>query len=340
MIQNEVVTKKKWMSEKHFLDLLSITHLIPGPNSTEMAIHIGYDQKGWKGLLVAGICFIFPVVIITGVFAYFYALYGKLPEIQAYIYGIQLAIIAVILTAILPLVKKNIKGWFAIMLAIIVCIGAVTGINELLLMLFAGVCVTIYQNKKSNIISNIVPLGLFSLDFSETNQKLFLIFLKIGAILYGSGYVLFAFLETELVKNGCLSQQQLIDVIAVGQFTPGPVFSSVSFIGYQINGFSGLVYATLAIFIPSFALVWSVQPLTNFLKKSVLFSSFLNGLNLASLALIAAVTILMSKYVLIDWKNILIFLCCLIALLKFEKINSAFIVFGGALFGYILSIFF
>lgn len=109
MMQNEVVTKKKWMSEKHFLDLLSITHLIPGPNSTEMAIHIGYDQKGWKGLLVAGICFIFPAVIITGIFAYFYALYGKLPEIQTYIYGIQLAIIAIILTAILPLVKKLLK---------------------------------------------------------------------------------------------------------------------------------------------------------------------------------------------------------------------------------------
>ena len=342
MMQQEVVVKRKWMSEQHFLDLLGATNLIPGPNSTEMAIHIGYDKGGWKGLIVAGLCFILPAVFITGIFAWLYQQYGQLPEVQPFIYGIKPAIIAIIIGAVFPLAKKSVKSTFLAIIGIVVLVLSLLGINEIYLMFGAGLLtMALYyiQNKESTLQS-FIPLAFLQITqspiVSETNTKLFWIFLKIGAILYGSGYVLFAFLDTELVATGLLTRQQLMDAIAVGQFTPGPVFSSVTFIGYQINGLSGAVISTIAIFLPSFVFVALLKPLIKKMRQSRGLSVFLDAVNVASVAIIAAICFTMGKETITNWRTILIALISAFIVFKFKKINSAFIVLGGALLGYIL----
>lgn len=343
MMQNEVVSKRNWMSEQHFLDLLGATNLIPGPNSTEMAIHIGYDKGGWKGLIVAGLCFILPAVFITGIFAWLYKTYGTLPEIQPWIYGIKAAIIAIIIGAVYPLAKRSIKSFFLAFIGSFVLVLSLFGISEIYLMFGAGLLALAFfhiKNQNRNILQSFAPLVFLQITnqnyFSETNIKLFWIFLKIGAILYGSGYVLFAFLDTELVETGLLTRQQLMDAIAVGQFTPGPVFSSVTFIGYQINGVSGAVLSTIAIFLPSFLLVALVNPLMKKLRNSTSLSTFLDAVNVASVAIIAAICITMAKETIIDWRTVLIAITSAIVVFQFKNINSAFIVLGGALLGYVL----
>lgn len=342
MMQQEVVVKRKWMSEQHFLDLLGATNLIPGPNSTEMAIHIGYDKGGWKGLIAAGLCFILPAVFITGVFAWLYQRYGQLPEIQPFIYGIKPAIIAIIIGAVLPLAKKSVKSTFLAIIGIVVLVLSLFNINEIYLMFGAGLLTMglYYIQNKKNTLQSFIPLAFLKITLSpllsETNTRLFWIFLKIGAILYGSGYVLFAFLDTELVATGLLSRQQLMDAIAVGQFTPGPVFSSVTFIGYQINGLSGAVISTIAIFLPSFILVALLNPLMKKMRNAKGLSAFLDAVNVASVAIIAAICLTMGKETITDWRTIIIALVSAFVVFKFKKVNSAFIVFGGTLLGFLL----
>lgn len=344
MMQDEVVTKRKWLSETHFLDLLGATNLIPGPNSTEMAIHIGHEKGGWKGLLVAGLCFILPAVFITGIFAYFYANYGQLPSVQPFIYGIKPAIIAIILAAIYPLAIRSTKTNELRILGILVLIGSILAYNEIFLLFGAGFFMLGYKylQKNKNQGFAILPMAFLSFstsDFSNNlNTRLFLIFLKIGSILYGSGYVLFAFLDAELVKTGLLTRQQLIDAIAVGQFTPGPVFSAVTFIGYQINGISGAVYGTLGIFLPSFLFVALLNPLVKIMRKSDIFGSFLDGVNVAAVAIILAICYVLGKETITDWKTILIALISLVFTFGFKKVNSAIVVLGGSLLGYALSL--
>ncbi|EHQ44200.1 chromate efflux transporter [Myroides odoratus] len=343
MMREEVVVKRKWMDEQHFLDLLGATNLIPGPNSTEMAIHIGYDKAGWKGLIIAGLCFILPAVLLTGVLAYFYKNYGELPQVQPFIYGIKPAIIAIILGAVFPLAKKSIKSLSLGFIGFIVLVASLFGTNEIILMFGAGIFayVLFYINTtKRNTLQSFLPLPfLLSIQntlFTNTNMQLFWIFLKIGAILYGSGYVLFAFLDTELVQTGLLTKEQLIDAIAVGQFTPGPVFSSVTFIGFQINGISGAILSTIAIFLPSFILVALLNPLMKKLRNSKGLSAFLDAVNVASVSLIVAVCITMTRDVLLNWQTLVITLLSGILVFKFKKVNSAFIVLLGALLGYLL----
>lgn len=343
MMRNEVVVKRKWMSEQHFLDLLGATNLIPGPNSTEMAIHIGHDKGGWKGLLTAGICFILPAVFITGIFAMLYRQYGQLPEVQPSIYGIKPAIIAVIIGAIYPLARKSVKSFFLGSTGIIVLIASVFGVHEIYLMFGAGLAALAlfhFRHRNVNTLQNIVPVALLQITqtpfWTATNGQLFWIFLKIGSILYGSGYVLFAFLDTELVATGLLTRQQLLDAIAVGQFTPGPVFSSVTFIGFQINGISGAVISTIAIFLPSFVFVALLNPILKIVRNYKGLSAALDAVNIASVAIIIAVCFEMGKETITDWRTILIAAFSAIMVLKFKKINSAFIVLGGSLLGYLL----
>ncbi|EFK33946.1 MULTISPECIES: chromate efflux transporter [Bacteroidota] len=344
MMQQEVVVKRKWMSEQHFLDLLGATNLIPGPNSTEMAIHIGYDKGGWKGLIFAGLCFILPAVFITGIFAWLYQQYGQLPEVQPFIYGIKPAIIAIIIGAVFPLAKKSVKSTFLAVVGILVLVLSLFGISEIYLMFGAGLLAMAlyYLQDTKNTLQSFIPLAFLQIAqsplLSETNTKLFWIFLKIGAILYGSGYVLFAFLDTELVATGLLTRQQLMDAIAVGQFTPGPVFSSVTFIGYQINGLSGAVISTIAIFLPSFILVALLNPLMKKMRQSKGLSIFLDAVNVASVAIIAAICLTMGKETITDWRTILIAMISAIVVFKFKKINSAFVVIGGALLGYLFNL--
>ncbi|MGZ5197059.1 MAG: chromate efflux transporter [Kaistella sp.] len=345
MMQHEVVTKRKWLTDDHFLDLMGATNLIPGPNSTEMAIHIGHEKGGWRGLIIAGLCFILPAVFITGIFAYLYKKYGELPEVQPFIYGIKPAIIAIILAAIFPLAKKSLKTTTLIIIGVIVLAGSLLKINEIYLMFGAGFLALLLasmRNSKPNSLHSFLPLTLLPITgttlFSATNASLFWIFLKIGAILYGSGYVLFAFLDTELVSTGILTRQQLIDAIAVGQFTPGPVFSSVTFIGYQINGFTGAVVSTVAIFLPSFVFVALLNPIVKRMRNSKLFSAFLDAVNVASVAIIAAVCFEMGRETITDWRTILIAVLSITIAFGFRKLNSAFVVLGGSLVGYLLTL--
>ena len=345
MMREEFITKRKWLTEQHFLDLIGATNLIPGPNSTELAIHIGYEKGGWRGLLIAGLCFILPAVFITGFFAWLYKYYGQLPEVQPFVYGIKPAIIAIILGAVFPLAKKSLKTTELIIIGVLVLIGSLLKINEIYLLFGAGffaLFLAQIRDNKQNSFNSFLPLTFIQITktaiLSATNVNLFWIFLKIGAILYGSGYVLFAFLDTELVSTGFLSRQQLIDAIAVGQFTPGPVFSSVTFIGYQINGFTGAVISTIAIFLPSFVFVALLNPIVRKLRNSKLFAVFLDAVNVASVAIIAAICFDMGKETITDWRTVFIAVLSIVIIFRYTKINSAFVVLGGSLTGYLLTL--
>jgi chromate transporter len=343
MMRQEAVVKRKWMTDQHFLDLVGATNLIPGPNSTEMAIHIGQERCGWKGLVIGGLCFIMPAVLITLCVAWLYKDYGHLPQVQPFVYGIKPAIIAVILAAIYPLALKSLQTVELGIIGIICVILCLVGFSQIIILFGAGFVsmgLAAIRLKKANTLSSFFPFALLQTHgsgfFSPANVGLFLSFLKIGAILYGSGYVLFAFLDSELVAKGIISHQQLIDAIAVGQFTPGPVFSSVTFIGYQVNGINGAVISTIGIFLPSFLFVAFLNPLVRKMRGSKLFSSFLNAVNVASIALILFVCFQLGKDSLTNWREILIAICSAFILFRFQQINSAFIILGGSLTGFLL----
>lgn len=345
MMQHEVVQRRQWLNEQHFLDLMGATNLIPGPNSTEMAIHIGRERAGVRGLVVAGVCFILPAVLITALFAWLYKQYGQLPQVQPFIYGIKPAIIAIILVAIVPLARKSLKGTETALMGLGALVLALAGVNEILVMFGAGFLAlalkAIRSRQLNSGMNGLFPLALLQVlagpsIVSVTNARLFLIFLKIGAILYGSGYVLFAFLDAELVAKGLLTRNVLMDAIAVGQFTPGPVFSSVTFIGYQISGWTGAMLATIAIFLPSFVFVSLVNPLVRKMRNSALFSAFLDAVNVASVAIIVAICYQMGIESITDWRTIFIGILSILVAFSFRKVNSALIVAGGALLGYLL----
>ena len=341
IMKKEVVERRGWMDEQLFLDLVGATNLIPGPNSTELAIHIGHLKGGWRGLIVAGLCFILPAVFITGVLAYFYKLYGQLPQVQPYIYGIKPAIIAVIPAAVYPLAQKALKSTYIAIIAVAVLALSLLHVNEVYLLFGAGIAAVLYyQLQHGNTTNSLIPLSLWQFTNVTTggNLQLFLIFLKIGAVLYGTGYVLFAFLDTELVARGLLNRQQLIDAIAVGQFTPGPVFSSVTFVGYQINGWQGAVAATVGVFLPAFVFVAMLGPVVKALRKSVLFSAFLDAVNAASVAIIISMSITMARETITDWRTAGIMLVSLIIAFGYRQLNTAWLVLGGSVAGYLLSL--
>ncbi len=344
MMQEEFVVKRDWLTEQQFLDLMGATNLIPGPNSTELAIHIGKEKGGWKGMFIAGGLFIFPAFLLSGFFAYLYKQYGQLPQIEPFIYGIKPAIIAIILAAVYPLGKKSLKSKELGIIGALVLVLSFFIQNEILLMFGSGILFLVYhsfKNKNRGTLNSLALLVIAPLPLATTtvvtNGNLFWIFLKIGVILYGSGYVLFAFLDTELVTTGILSRQQLIDAIAVGQITPGPVTSSVTFIGYQINGFWGAIVSTFAVLLPSFVFVALLNPLLKFVRNSNLFSHFLDAVNIASVALIVSVCFIMGRDVITDWKTIFIAVTSLVITFGYKKVNSVAIILIGSLLGYVLT---
>jgi chromate transporter len=344
MMEEELVRKRQWLDQDHFLDLVGATNLIPGPNSTEMTMHCGHLRAGWKGLLVAGLCFILPAVLITGVIAWAYQKYGTLPKVTPFIYGIKPAIIAVIFALVISLGKKALKSFELWAIGTLCVILATCGVNEVLILFGAGALgVLLYLVKqKRQTLKTIVAFALLSnttFTFNASSWKIAWLFLKIGAVLYGSGYVLFAFLDETLVKPGIISKQALVDAIAVGQFTPGPVFSSATFIGWQIGGISGAMAATAGIFLPSFFFVALLNPLVAKLRSSKIMAVFLDTVNVASIALILSICITMCKVSITDWRTICIAVAGFIIAFRFRKLNSAFIVLGGAVMGYILWLF-
>ncbi|HVU94373.1 MAG TPA: chromate efflux transporter [Puia sp.] len=340
MMQREVVDKRRWMDHDHFLDLIGATNLIPGPNSTEMAIHIGQERAGWRGLLIAGACFIGPAVVITAIIAWGYRQYGSLPQVSAFIFGIKPAIIPVILAAALPLAKRALKDAWLWAIAIAALVIGLFGVNEIYVMFGAGACTLLFfaARNRDNTLQGFGPILLQVPAIVVSNARIFFAFLKVGAILYGSGYVLFAFLDSELVAKGLLSRKVLIDAIAVGQFTPGPVFSSVTFIGWQMGGWKSAALATLAIFLPSFLFVALSHPLIPRMRKSKLFSAFLDGVNAASVAIILTVCIDFGRATITDWRAVAIAAAGAIVVFGFPKVNSAFVILGGSVLGYLLQL--
>lgn len=338
LMQKEVVDRRHWMDHQHFLDLLGATNLIPGPNSTEMAIHIGRERGGGKGLLVAGACFILPAVVITGVIAWLYQRYGRLPQVADLIYGIKPAVIAVIAGAVYPLARRALKnGQLWVVLAAAFAAGLWWSEGEIAILFGAGIVYSIWRIAIPRKMGFFAPwLFLQAPALTISNARIFFTFLKIGAILYGSGYVLFAFLDSELVAKGLLPRQQLVDAIAVGQFTPGPVFSSVTFIGWQMGGLKGAALATVAVFLPSFVFVAALNPLLPLLRRSAFFSAFLDGVNVASVALIGVVCIQFGRDTVTDWRTVLVAVAAFAATFGWRKLNSAWVILGGAVLGWAL----
>lgn len=338
MMEDEVVKKRKWMTHQHFLDLVGATNLIPGPNSTEMTMHCGHERAGWKGLIVAGACFVFPAVVITMVFAWLYQQYGQLPKVEPFIYGIKPAVIAIILGAVYRLGKKALKNVTLGILGTLTLVACLLGVHEILALFACGVLglVLYFVQSSKNTVYGFAPYVLLQAATSASTLKILWIFFKVGALLYGSGYVLFAYLDAELVTTGLLTRQELMDAVAVGQFTPGPVLSTATFIGWQLGGFWGAIAATVGIFLPSFVFVAILNPLVPKMRKSKVIAAFLDAVNIAAVAVIVAVCVEMGKDTLTDWRTISIAVISLTAVFVFKQVNSAFIVVGGALAGYLL----
>jgi len=344
MMEEEVVEKRKWMSRQHFLDLMGATNLIPGPNSTEMTMHCGHERGGWKGLFVADVCFIFPAVVLTGILAHFYVQYGKLPNVEPFILGIKPAVLAVILNAVVKLGKKAVKSYELAGLGILALALSLWGMSEVLALLLVGVLGMLYFSVKNGTglrtTKSFFPIILLQggklFTISSTTFKIFFTFLKVGAILYGSGYVLFAYLDAELVSTGLLTRPELIDAIAIGQFTPGPVLSTATFIGYQMGGWSGAIAASIGIFLPSFLFVWLLNPWIPKMRQSKILGHFLDSVNVAAVAVMVSVLISMGGDVLIDWRAWLICALGLLAVFQF-KLNAMWVILGGAILGYALS---
>lgn len=345
MMEDEIIEKRKWMTRDYFLDLIGTTNLIPGPNSTEMTMHCGYERAGKAGLFVAGIAFIFPATIITAILAYLYVKYGQLPEVEPFVYGIKPAVLAIIASAILKLGKKAIKNIELIVLGVLVLVSSLFGLNEVIALLTAGVLGMLYfylKIKTTSHLNTVSPfllfIGINTITAKVSTVKLFLIFLKVGAILYGSGYVLFAYLDAELVTRGLLTRAELIDAIAIGQFTPGPVLSTSTFIGYQLSGFSGALAATAGIFLPSFLFVLILNPFIPRMRNSVLLRYFLDSVNVAAVAVMIAVLFIMAKETLVEWQSIIIAIIAVFLTFK-TKISTIWTIIIGAVSGFLLMTF-
>lgn len=346
MMQEEVVNRRQWMSEQEFLDLVGVTNLIPGPNSTEMAIHCGYIRAGALGLLVAGICFIFPAVLITGLIAWFYAQYGALPNIEPFFFGIKAAVIVIIGNAVLSLGKKAVSSRKLAVLGMLAVILSLLGLPAVAVILGLGVVGMINFSAAGSgnlpVLQVTLPIlgagGAVALPaVAVTTPHLFLVFLKIGAVLFGSGYVLIAFLNDELVhKLGWLTPQILMDSVAIGQFTPGPVLSTATFIGYQIAGLEGAAAATVGIFLPSFCFVLLLNPILPFMRRSPAVSRFLDTVNVVSVGLMVAVVLELGYTLAMDWRLAAIAIGAFLINYRWQQINVAWLVVWGSLAGYLL----
>ncbi|MBL1208804.1 chromate transporter [Geminocystis sp. GBBB08] len=343
MMDEEIVNKRKLISREKLLGLLGVTNLIPGPNSTELAIHIGYEKAGWKGLIVAGSCFIFPAMAIVWILAIIYVRYQNVPSAEWLLYGIKPVVIAIIIQALWKLGKKAIKDTPTIIGGILATLGFFFGVDEVIILLIIGLGVMIYKTFSKNKIQSSLLLpfaGLFAQmpitsTFSPSSVNVFFAFLKIGSVLYGGGYVLLAFLQRDLVENyQWLTSQQLLDAIAIGQLTPGPIFTTATFVGYLVSGNLGAISATVGIFLPSFVFVLLVNPWVDKIRNSQFASSFLDGVNVASLGLMAGVTFLLIGTSLIDLFTFILAIATTIIIFRYQ-VNSAWLVLGGGILGFI-----
>ncbi len=371
MMREEVVQRRKWISDQRFLDLLGVINLIPGPNSTELAIYLGYERAGWLGLVAAGACFIGPAMAIVLALAWAYVHYGATPQIGWLLYGIKPVVIAIIVQAFVGLARTAMKGALAIVLALAIVALYLFNVNTLLL-LFGGALaywlLTMARRRWTGGATLAAGLPIIALAgwlrgagarlansplasavtlAASTSVvappislgTLFLTFLKIGGLLYGSGYVLLAFLRTDFVQRlGWLSDRQLLDAVAIGQFTPGPLFTTATFVGYLVAGWQGALIATLGIFLPSFVYIALFWPVASWLRRATWSATLLDGLNIAALALMAGVGVQLGQAALVDIVTVALAVVALVILLRW-KINSAWLIIGGAAIGLLAHLF-
>jgi chromate transporter len=343
MMRDEVVRRRRWLSDQEFLDLLGAANLIPGPNSTEMTIFLGAHRAGWRGLIIGGVSFIVPAMLIVMILGGLYVRFGALPQMEWLLYGVKPVMVAIIAQAVWELGKRAVKGPLTLSVGVIALLLYALGAAEIPLLFAGGVLVMLIQNRSRLRWRGGAPAAILlgsslnpiaqaaATPFSYA--QLFWSFLKIGAVLYGSGYVLIAFMQSEFVQNlGWLTNQQLLDAIVVGQITPGPVFTSATFVGFILGGAPGAIVATVAIFLPAFILVAIVRPFVPRLRQSPWFGALLDGVNVVSLALVVGVTVGLGRVSLIDPLTIALAILSLSVLLRF-KINSTWLVLGGALIG-------
>jgi chromate transporter len=338
LMQDEVVARRRWLGEQDFLDLIGVTNLIPGPNSTEMAILIGRRMRGLKGLLVSGLAFIVPAATIVLLLAVTYVEYGSTPRFRDVLYGVIPVIIAVIVHALSRLARTAVKKVFLGVLAAAAFTSFLAGVNELVLLAAGGLIAMLVANRhRLPAVGSFLPwlpaLFLGAPVAEGALDRLFLTFLKIGAVLYGSGYVLVAFLRRDfVVQLEWLTNEQLLDAVAIGQFTPGPVFTTATFVGYFVAGFPGAVLATVAIFLPAFVFAVAGHRLLERLEGSSWVRGFLDGLNAVAVALIAGVLVELADAAWVDAPSVMLSVAALVVLLVW-RVNSAFLVAAGALLG-------
>jgi chromate transporter len=339
MMEEEVVRRRGWLSREEFLDLVGATNLIPGPNSTELAIHIGHARAGWAGLVVAGLCFIAPAALMAGALAWGYLRFGALPAAGGLLYAVQPVVVAVILQALLGLGRTAIRSRGLALLAALAVIARAAGVNELAVLFGAGALGALARMGATRRAAGaaLFPValtgsaGVGAAPFGLL--PLFAVFLKVGAVLFGSGYVLVAFLHSDLVvRLRWLTERQLLDAVAAGQITPGPVFTTATFVGYVLGGAPGAAVATLAIFLPAFAFVALSGPLVPRLRGSRVAAGALDGVNVASLALMAVVTVGLARAAMVDAGTIAIALVSVTLLTRF-RVNSVWLMLGAALLG-------
>lgn len=337
-IENEMVIQRKWIDHQHFMDVLSTSYIIPGPNAVEVVMHCGKERGGRLGLVVAGICYILPAMVICLVLGYCYQKYSALPDVQQFMFGIRPAITALVIGTVIRLSDKTLRNnKILIVLCLLVFAGSLYGLNEVLLIIAAGFFNYLANaaNTKLTVFAALAYLPLLQQVNSRFSEnKLFFIFLKIGAILYGSGYVLFAYMDEALVRNHhWLSRQQLMDAIAVGQITPGPILSSATFAGYIIGGTMGGVVATIGIFLPSFFISFFLHKLLSSARKSQKLRVFLDGLSAASISIIAVVAVHLFTASIQRWQGTVILAICLILTLFFKKLNTVLVILIGSIGG-------
>ncbi len=343
----EVVERRKWVDEQRFLDLLGAANMIPGPTSTELAIFLGYERAGWVGLLLGGVCFILPAMLIVLALAWAYGKFGSLAQVDWLFYGIKPVIIAIILQALWGLGRKAVKNSLLALVGLAVLVLYLLGVNVLMLLAAGGLALLLVEGlrrlRKGTPLAAWLPLIFWNLPAAAgaalySLPLLFLTFLKIGAVLYGSGYVLLAFLHADfVVRLGWLTDKQLLDAIAIGQITPGPVFTTATFIGYLLGGIPGALLSTLAIFLPSFAFVALTYPLIKRLRNSRWTAVFLDGVIVASLGLMAGVTLQLGLASLVDPFTILLALLAIVLLFR-TRLNATWIILVGALAGVIVKL--
>jgi chromate transporter len=335
MMRQEVVERRHWLTETEFLDLLGAANLIPGPSSTELAIHIGFRQCGWPGLLMAGACFILPAACMVTAIAWAYVRFHSLPQVAGLMYGIKPVVVAIVLQALCNLCRASLKTLPSQIAAVASVIMTSVGIQQIVTLLICGAALAAIRVPRS--LSFWVPTALLGsgLAISQpvTLNRLFWIFVKIGAIVFGSGYVLLAFLQADLVTRlHWLTATQLLDAVAVGQVTPGPVFTTATFIGFLVAGLPGAAVATLGIFLPGWILVAVSGPLLLRLRRSPMASAFLDGVTAASLGLIAWVLVLLTKAAVVDTLTVGIALLSVLSLFRYH-LNTGWLVLAGGLLG-------